>query len=121
MPVEVRHREPNLFIARHTGVVTRSDASLVLQTVLNHERLRPGATLLLLLTEVTQNPSTSELIGLANELKPLIARGLTRLALVAQADMVTAAAKAFSTFASVVDLEAKVFAGREAAEAWLAP
>ena len=96
MPVEVRFEAPSLFLLQASGPVTADEVLRALDT-----------------------PTTGEVAVLTRRFGMVFARGVRKVALLADAEAVHAVSRMFASFASTVGTEARVFRDELPARQWL--
>lgn len=120
MPVALKFTKPSTFVVRASGSVTFDEVQGVLDQMLAHPRLSDGVRVLTDARKVTGTPSRSELRDIAGNLKPLLARGVSAIAIVTSSVFVYGVARMFSVFAEQVNANVTVFRDMDDARRWLA-
>ena len=120
MPITTVFEEPRTFVLTASGDVTYEEGHMAIEEMTEHPRLEPGVNVLADCRTVTGVPSTQELRRLAGELRPLLARGAGRIAIVTANAWVYGIARMFSVFAELVNARVHAFMGINEARSWLA-
>lgn len=119
MPVAIAFAEPKTFVIHSTGAVSYPELQRAIDDLLAHPAFSRADRILIDARGVTGAPSTSELRALARDLKPLVDRGLSTMAIVTEQGFVYGVARMFAVFAEVFGLRVRACLSMEEAERWL--
>lgn len=120
MPIAIGFAKPCIFMVHATGVVTYGECQRAMDETLAHPAFSAGCQILVEAKGVTGTPTRSELQRIAQDLRPMLTRGLQSMAVVTRPGFVYGVARMFAAIAEVVNLDVSVFTDMPSAEAWLA-
>ena len=119
MPFVVSFREPDTFVLEVSGDLTYAVVRSAIDDLLDHPATGRARKLLIDNHRVTSAPTASELRAIAQDMKPLIERGVTVMAIVTDDALVYGVARMFGVFAEVFGLKVRAFRAMHDAEEWL--
>lgn len=117
MPAEVRFEPPSLFVLLTSGAATVDEVRGAVESIIADTRLKAGMSLVIDNRQGTTTRSVEEVAVITSTFARLFARGLKRVAIVA--DRLFQASQVFASFASTEGATVKVFREEPAARAWL--
>jgi hypothetical protein len=112
-------REDHLIKAFATGIIRADDLHGLIKSLLADPDLVPGLRGLYDARYAEPDITIMQLAEVAVEVKPLLQRGLGRIALVAQSQTTYRVAKTFSIIARAIGIDVDVFRDLVRAQAWL--
>jgi hypothetical protein len=119
MPMVVRHETGSLFVCRAQGNVTYGEVSTAIGELLENEELGTGSTLLLDNRGVTNTLEVGQIALAFNDFKKIFARGLMKLAILSDNDLVHGRSQMFAAFAYSIGTNSRCFRDESAARAWV--
>lgn len=118
MPVGVAREASSLFILRAQGNLTYAEMSGGLKELLGYEQMT-GSRLLLDNRGVTNGLEVGHLAMVFNDFKQLFARGLTKLAILSDDDLVHGRSQMFAAFAYSIGTNSRCFRDESEAREWV--
>jgi hypothetical protein len=119
MPVTLTFTQPSTFVLDADGQLTFAECRQVLADLVAHPRFSAGARVLADGRRVTKAPSAEELKALAQDLQPLLDRGVRSMGILTETTLVYGVARMFAVFAELLDFEVPVFRTASEAQRWL--
>ena len=111
--------DARLIVLGISGLVTRTEALVLQNTLLNDPALGPGTEMLVRATDTRPDLSARDIIDISRGTRALAKRGLRRIVIVANSLLAYALARIFATFAESPSCSVHVFHTEEDALAWL--
>jgi hypothetical protein len=120
MPIAVAFSEPATLVITAAGTVTFAEVAVVLDDLIDDDRIGPGTCVLVDARAVEDAPSTPELRLIARDLAPLHERGVTHMAVCAESTFIYGVARMFAVFAELIGMRVAAFRNMDDAQRWLA-
>lgn len=120
MPIVFAFSEPATIVVTTAGKVTFAEIAVVLDDMIDDDRIGPGTHVLVDARGVTDAPSTPELRIIARDLTPLRDRGVEHIAVCAESTFIYGVARMFAVFAELIGLRVAAFRDMDEARRWLA-
>lgn len=119
MPVAYEFEESGVVLVRCSGAVTYEECLAAQNGMASDPRMTGSADMLVECGSVSSVPSAPELRKLAQNLRPMLDRGLGRIAIASHALFPYGVARMFAVFAEAVNADVAAFRSEDAARDWL--
>ena len=119
MAVVVAFAKPSTILVHAGGEVTYEECQRAFDQMLGNPLLAPGTRMLVDARTVDAAPTTSELRAIARDMKPVVDRGLSYMAIVTDRPFVYGVVRMFAVFAEVFAVQVNAFRTMDEGQRWL--